>query len=78
MRNDIQARAYLADAQIIMEEASASEKKGHFHRAVRKSQEVAFYGSPDGRPAASLYTKDDGEEAIEKAKWVLKYVKEVI
>lgn len=41
MRNDRAARAYLADAEIILGEAEASQRAGHYHRVVRKSQEAA-------------------------------------
>lgn len=41
MRNDRAARAYLADAEIILREAEDSQRAGHLHRVVRKSQEAA-------------------------------------
>lgn len=41
MRNDSAARAYLADARIILKEAEDSQQAGHYHRVVRKSQEAA-------------------------------------
>lgn len=36
----------------------------------------AFYGTPDGISAAELFTKEDAEEAMEKAKWVIEGLKE--
>jgi len=41
VRNDRAARAYVADAEIILGEAEASQRAGHYHRVVRKSQEAA-------------------------------------
>ena len=39
MRNDKTAKSHLADAEIILEEACYSLKKGHYHRVIRKCQE---------------------------------------
>jgi Uncharacterized conserved protein related to C-terminal domain of eukaryotic chaperone, SACSIN len=39
MKNDQAAKAHLADAEIILEEAGDSLKKGHYHRVIRKCQE---------------------------------------
>jgi hypothetical protein len=39
MRNDNTAKSHLADAEIILEEACYSLKKGHYHRVILKCQE---------------------------------------
>ena len=41
MRNDRAAQSHLADAEIILREAEDSQRLGHYHRVVRKSQEAA-------------------------------------
>jgi HEPN domain-containing protein len=41
VRNDRAARAYLGDAEIILEEARESLRADHSHRVVRKCQEAA-------------------------------------
>jgi len=41
VRNDRAARSYLVDAEIILREAEDSQRAGHYHRVVRKSQEAA-------------------------------------
>ncbi len=54
------------------------ERLSYFYDSLAFEREVAFYGSPDGRPADSLYDKSDAEEALEKARWILNYVKGII
>jgi len=39
MRNIDIARSYIKDAELILEEAEDSFKKGHYHRTIRKCQE---------------------------------------
>ncbi len=39
MTNDSMGRAYIEDARLILSEAEASFKQGHYHRTVRKCQE---------------------------------------
>jgi hypothetical protein len=41
-------------------------------------REAAFYGSPEGIPAAALFEQEDAEELLEKTAWVLNIITKVI
>ena len=38
-------------------------------------REPSFYGSPEGFPASNLFDKNDAEEAIMEAKWLIGLIK---
>lgn len=41
-------------------------------------REVSFYGDEEGTPADELFEKDDAQEALAKAKWVLEFVERFV